>query len=65
MKIQGKVLSLAWNPVLENHLSFTTNEGRVCTYLCVFLSNHRFLFNFGALLETNSVIDIIQSVGHH
>lgn len=31
-KIQGKVLALAWHPVNENLLSFSTNEGRIGTF---------------------------------
>lgn len=31
-KIQGKVLALAWHPLNENLLSFSTNEGRVGTF---------------------------------
>lgn len=32
-KIQGKVLALAWHPINENLLSFSTNEGRVSNAL--------------------------------
>lgn len=43
-KVQAKVLALAWHPVNESLISFSTDEGRVSNLTCEFHGNNFFFY---------------------